>query len=102
MDADEAVRAASMIPNTELAAAAGLPLDPSGRIRVDGALRSPACPEVYGAGDAPAASSPEGGRAADGVRDRDAHGLVRRLVESSRRSAGGSRGSWTSASWPSA
>ncbi|MFD4583432.1 hypothetical protein ACFWOY_01515 [Streptomyces sp. NPDC058423] len=37
MDADEAVRAASMIPNTELAAAAGLPLDPSGRIRVDGA-----------------------------------------------------------------
>ncbi|MFF7715344.1 hypothetical protein [Streptomyces sp. NPDC007988] len=61
MDADEAVRAASMIPKTELAAAAGLPLDPSGRIRVDGALRSPACPEVYGAGDAPAASSPRAG-----------------------------------------
>ncbi|MER7818291.1 hypothetical protein [Streptomyces sp. NPDC096153] len=44
--------------DTELAAAAGLPLDLSGRIRVDRALRSPACPEVYGAGDAAVASSP--------------------------------------------
>ncbi|MEV4921034.1 FAD-dependent oxidoreductase [Streptomyces tirandamycinicus] len=61
VDADEVVWAASMVPNTELAAAAGLPLDPSGRVRVDGALRSTAFPEVYVAGDAAAASSARAG-----------------------------------------
>ncbi|AWK12992.1 pyridine nucleotide-disulfide oxidoreductase [Streptomyces spongiicola] len=60
-DADEVVWAASMVPNAELAAAAGLPLDSSGRVRVDGTLRSTVYPEVYVAGDAAAASSARAG-----------------------------------------
>ncbi|MEU2113754.1 hypothetical protein [Streptomyces sp. NPDC019507] len=86
-DADDAVRAASMIPNTELAAAAGLPLDPSGRIRVDGAPLAGVSRGVRRGGRARGELA-EGGRAADGVRDRDAHGLARRFVESSRKFRG--------------
>ncbi|MFD7446213.1 NAD(P)/FAD-dependent oxidoreductase [Streptomyces sp. NPDC059909] len=61
LDADAVVWAASMIPNAELARAAGLALDPSGRIAVDDALRSVSHPEVYVAGDAAAARSAKAG-----------------------------------------
>ncbi|WP_351231821.1 FAD-dependent oxidoreductase [Streptomyces sp. NPDC002133] len=61
LDADAVVWAASMMPNAELAEAAGLVLDVSGRIAVDGALRSVSHPEVYVAGDAAAARSPRAG-----------------------------------------
>ncbi|MFE7776432.1 hypothetical protein ACFU5O_21590 [Streptomyces sp. NPDC057445] len=50
-----------MIPDTELAASACIALEPSGRIAVDGALRSVSHPEVYVAGDAAAAGPPRAG-----------------------------------------
>ncbi|MFI1014089.1 NAD(P)/FAD-dependent oxidoreductase [Streptomyces sp. NPDC020965] len=62
VDADAVVWAASMVPNTSLAADAGLPLDPrTGRITVDDTLRSIAHPEIYAVGDAAAAHSPLAG-----------------------------------------
>ncbi|WP_267244232.1 NAD(P)/FAD-dependent oxidoreductase [Streptomyces sp. PR69] len=63
VDADAVVWAASMVPNTALAAAAGLALDPegSGRIAVDASLRSLTHPEVYAAGDAAASHAPAPG-----------------------------------------
>ncbi|MFF2846552.1 NAD(P)/FAD-dependent oxidoreductase [Streptomyces sp. NPDC058001] len=61
IDADEVVWAASMVPNTELAAEAHFTLDATGRIEVDGALRSVSHPEVYVAGDAAAARSSKAG-----------------------------------------
>ncbi|MFD5428050.1 NAD(P)/FAD-dependent oxidoreductase [Streptomyces sp. NPDC127084] len=61
LDADEVVWTAAMTPNSELAAAAGLAIDPSGRIAVDAVLRSVSHPEVYVAGDAAAAHSPKAG-----------------------------------------
>ncbi|UUN28429.1 NAD(P)/FAD-dependent oxidoreductase [Streptomyces sp. FIT100] len=61
LDADAVVWAASMTPNSELAADAGLALDPSGRIAVDDALRSASHPEIYVAGDAAAAGSRKAG-----------------------------------------
>ncbi|MGW0738145.1 NAD(P)/FAD-dependent oxidoreductase [Streptomyces sp. NPDC002851] len=61
VDADVVVWSASMTPNTELAAAAGLPLDPaSGRIPVDATLRTHAYPEIYAVGDAAAVPGPGG------------------------------------------
>ncbi|MGV9314987.1 NAD(P)/FAD-dependent oxidoreductase [Streptomyces sp. NPDC003691] len=58
VDADAVVWAASMVPNTGLASAAGLTLDPAtGRIAVDTTLRSLSHPEIYAAGDAAAAHS---------------------------------------------
>ncbi|MDH2393422.1 FAD-dependent oxidoreductase [Streptomyces sp. HNM0663] len=64
VDADAVVWTASMVPNTALAAAAGLALDPegSGRIAVDASLRSLTHPEVYAAGDAAASHAPAPGR----------------------------------------
>ncbi|MGW1885839.1 hypothetical protein [Streptomyces sp. NPDC001970] len=50
-----------MIPHAELAEAAGFVLDASGRIAVDGALRSVSHPEMYVAGDTAAARSPRAG-----------------------------------------
>ncbi|MFD7614862.1 NAD(P)/FAD-dependent oxidoreductase [Streptomyces sp. NPDC059828] len=61
LEADEVVWTAALAPNSELAAAAGLSLDPSGRIAVDAVLRSVSHPEVYVAGDAAAAHSPKAG-----------------------------------------
>ncbi|MFC7308266.1 NAD(P)/FAD-dependent oxidoreductase [Streptomyces monticola] len=61
VDADAVVWAASMIPNTELAAAAGLALDPvSRRIEVDATQRSTSHPDVYAAGDASARRARDG------------------------------------------
>ncbi|QDY78347.1 NAD(P)/FAD-dependent oxidoreductase [Streptomyces qinzhouensis] len=62
VDADAVVWSASMVPNTGLAAAAGLVLDPAtGRIAVDAGLRSVSHPEIYAAGDAAAAHSAAAG-----------------------------------------
>jgi NADH:ubiquinone reductase (H+-translocating) len=62
VDADAVVWAAAMVPSSGLAEAAGLALDPaSGRIAVDGALRSVSHPQVYAAGDAAAARSTTAG-----------------------------------------
>lgn len=52
IDADAVLWSASMMPNTGLAAAAGLELDDRGRIRVDAALRSASHPGIVVAGDA--------------------------------------------------
>ncbi|QKV98071.1 FAD-dependent oxidoreductase [Streptomyces sp. NA02950] len=61
LDSDTVVWAAAMTANTELAAAAGLALDPAGRIRVDSTLRSVSYPEIYAAGDAAAVRAPAAG-----------------------------------------
>lgn len=62
VDADAVVWAAATVPNTALAADAGLALDPhTGRIAVDASLRSVSHPEIYAAGDAAAAHSPAAG-----------------------------------------
>lgn len=61
IDADTVVWAASMTANTGLAKAAGLALDPAGRIRVDTALRSVSHPGIYAVGDAAAVTSPLAG-----------------------------------------
>ncbi|MEU8827609.1 FAD-dependent oxidoreductase [Streptomyces sp. NPDC048636] len=61
LGSDAVVWAASMTANTGLAAAAGLALDPTGRIRVDGALRSVSYPRIYAAGDAAAVRTPAAG-----------------------------------------
>ncbi|WFB08101.1 FAD-dependent oxidoreductase [Streptomyces sp. LX-29] len=61
VDADVVVWAAAMTANSALAASAGLALDPTGRIRVDDALRSVSHPEISVAGDAAAAGSPLAG-----------------------------------------
>ncbi|MDV9191443.1 FAD-dependent oxidoreductase [Streptomyces sp. SR27] len=55
IDSDVVVWAASLVPNAELAASAGLTLAPSGRIAVDSSLRSVSHPEIYVPGDAGAA-----------------------------------------------
>nr|WP_042197325.1 FAD-dependent oxidoreductase [Kibdelosporangium sp. MJ126-NF4]CEL22888.1 NADH dehydrogenase [Kibdelosporangium sp. MJ126-NF4]CTQ90028.1 NADH dehydrogenase (EC 1.6.99.3) [Kibdelosporangium sp. MJ126-NF4] len=52
IDSDVIVWAASMTPNTELAAEAGISLNEHGRIDVDRALRSTSAPDVYAVGDA--------------------------------------------------
>ncbi|MEU8891198.1 FAD-dependent oxidoreductase [Streptomyces sp. NPDC048442] len=52
VDADAVVWSASMVPNTGLAADAGLALNSHGRIDVDAAHRSVSHPEIYVAGDA--------------------------------------------------
>ncbi|GAA4562631.1 FAD-dependent oxidoreductase [Planotetraspora kaengkrachanensis] len=61
LDSDVVVWSASMVPNTEIAKAAGLTLDEHDRITVDPALRSTSHPEVYVAGDAAAAYTPVSG-----------------------------------------
>ncbi|AZK95754.1 MULTISPECIES: NAD(P)/FAD-dependent oxidoreductase [Streptomyces] len=62
VDADTVVWSASMVPNTGLASAAGLTLDPAtGRIAVDETLRSVSHPEIYAAGDAAAAHNATAG-----------------------------------------
>ncbi|MFJ8230440.1 NAD(P)/FAD-dependent oxidoreductase [Streptomyces sp. NPDC094448] len=62
VDADTVVWSASMVPNTGLAAAAGLTLDPTtGRIAVDETLRSVSHPGIYAAGDAAAAHNATAG-----------------------------------------
>lgn len=61
IDADVVVWTASMSPNTELAARAGLALGADGRIAVDEYLRSVSHPDVYAAGDAAAAWSAQAG-----------------------------------------
>ncbi|GAA4592334.1 hypothetical protein GCM10023194_53890 [Planotetraspora phitsanulokensis] len=55
VDSDLVVWSASMVPNTEIAKAAGLAVDGLDRITVDAALRSVSHPKVYVAGDAAAA-----------------------------------------------
>lgn len=52
IDSDVIVWAASMTPNTELAASAGIELNAHGRIDVDERLRSTSHPDVYAVGDA--------------------------------------------------
>ncbi|WP_448613285.1 NAD(P)/FAD-dependent oxidoreductase [Modestobacter sp. URMC 112] len=59
LPADVVVVGVGAVPNTELAEAAGLPVDDG--VLVDAALRSPV-PDVYAAGDVAAASSPRYGR----------------------------------------
>ncbi|MFD7959752.1 NAD(P)/FAD-dependent oxidoreductase [Streptomyces zaomyceticus] len=61
IDADVVVWAASLVPNTELAVAAGLTLAPSGRVAVDASLRSVSHPEIYVPGDAGAATAADAG-----------------------------------------
>ncbi|MFI5753037.1 NAD(P)/FAD-dependent oxidoreductase [Streptomyces sp. NPDC051644] len=61
VDTDVVVWSASMVPNTELAVAAGLSTDNRHQIRVDSALRSLSHPEVYVAGDAAAVETPSSG-----------------------------------------
>ncbi|MFF3553840.1 NAD(P)/FAD-dependent oxidoreductase [Streptomyces tsukubensis] len=62
VDADTVVWSASMAPNTGLASAAGLTLDPAtGRIAVDETLRSVSHPGIYAAGDAAAAHNATAG-----------------------------------------
>ncbi|MFE7129642.1 NAD(P)/FAD-dependent oxidoreductase [Streptomyces sp. NPDC057638] len=62
VDADLVLWAAAMAPSTELAAGAGLALDPgTGRIAVDATLRSLSHPDIHAVGDAAAAHSPRGG-----------------------------------------
>ncbi|MFC5725068.1 NAD(P)/FAD-dependent oxidoreductase [Streptomyces gamaensis] len=56
IDADLVVWSAAMRPVTQLAAKAGLELDPAGRIVVDRTLRSTTDPAVYAAGDSAATS----------------------------------------------
>ncbi|MFF0450644.1 FAD-dependent oxidoreductase [Streptomyces sp. NPDC004609] len=63
MDADAVVWAASMVPHTDLASAAGLALDPAtGRIAVDASLRSVTHPGIHAVADASAAHTPKAGR----------------------------------------
>ncbi|MEU5274103.1 FAD-dependent oxidoreductase [Streptomyces hygroscopicus] len=61
VDADAVVWATAMTANTALAEAAGIALDPTGRIRVDDALRSVSHPEIYAVGDAAAMATPSAG-----------------------------------------
>ncbi|MFG2631120.1 NAD(P)/FAD-dependent oxidoreductase [Streptomyces sp. NPDC048473] len=61
IDADVVVWSASMVPNTELAIASGLDVEPRGQIRVNSALRSVSHPGIYVAGDAAAAQTPSSG-----------------------------------------
>ncbi|MEU9609856.1 FAD-dependent oxidoreductase [Streptomyces sp. NPDC048057] len=62
VDADAVVWAGSMVPNNDLAAAAGLELAPaSGRVAVDAVLRSVSHPDVLAVGDAAAAHSVQAG-----------------------------------------
>jgi NADH:ubiquinone reductase (H+-translocating) len=61
VDTDVVVWSASMVPNTELAIAAGIEVDPRGRITVDSALRAQSHPDVYVAGDSAAARTPSAG-----------------------------------------
>ncbi|MER6911030.1 FAD-dependent oxidoreductase [Streptomyces sp. NPDC000594] len=58
LDSDAVVWAAGMVPNTALAASAGLTLDPhTSRVAVDATLRSLSHPDIYAVGDAAAAHS---------------------------------------------
>jgi NADH dehydrogenase FAD-containing subunit len=61
IDADVVVWSASMVPNTELAVAAGLTTDNRNQIRVDSALRSLSHPHIYVTGDAAAVETPSSG-----------------------------------------
>ncbi|WP_226379418.1 FAD-dependent oxidoreductase [Pseudonocardia sp. KRD291] len=61
IDADAVMWTASLRPNTELAARAGLTLGADGRIAVDEYLRSVSHPDVYAAGDAAGAWSRQAG-----------------------------------------
>ncbi|MEO3978924.1 FAD-dependent oxidoreductase [Streptomyces sp. CAU 1734] len=62
VDADAVLWSAAMVPNTALAADAGLTLDPrTHRIAVDENLRSLSHPEILAAGDSAAAHSPLAG-----------------------------------------
>lgn len=61
IDADAVVWNASLQPTTELATAAGITVGTDGRITVDGCLRSVSHPDVYAAGDAAGAWTPDAG-----------------------------------------
>ncbi|MBP8532666.1 NAD(P)/FAD-dependent oxidoreductase [Streptomyces sp. MK37H] len=61
IDADAVVWATAMTANTALAEAAGITLDPAGRVRVDATLRSVSHPEIYAVGDAAAMATPAAG-----------------------------------------
>ncbi|MFE3216806.1 NAD(P)/FAD-dependent oxidoreductase [Streptomyces antimycoticus] len=61
IDTDAVVWATAMTANAALAEAAGITLDPSGGISVDGALRSVSHPEIYAVGDAAAMATPAAG-----------------------------------------
>ncbi|AGP52775.1 NAD(P)/FAD-dependent oxidoreductase [Streptomyces rapamycinicus] len=58
---DAVVWATAMTANTALAGAAGIALDPGGRVRVDATLRSVSHPEIYAVGDAAAMATPAAG-----------------------------------------
>ncbi|OPF73092.1 pyridine nucleotide-disulfide oxidoreductase [Streptomyces antioxidans] len=61
IDTDAVVWATAMTANTALAEAAGIALDPGGRVRVDATLRSVSHPEIYAVGDAAAMTTPAAG-----------------------------------------
>ncbi|WP_275560696.1 FAD-dependent oxidoreductase [Streptomyces sp. 5-6(2022)] len=61
VDADVVVWATAMTANTALAEAAGITLDPGGRVRVDATLRSVSHPDIYAVGDAAAMATPGAG-----------------------------------------
>ncbi|ALG11818.1 NAD(P)/FAD-dependent oxidoreductase [Kibdelosporangium phytohabitans] len=74
IDSDVVVWAASMAPNTALAATAGIKLNAGDRVDVDGALRSTSHPDIYAVGDSAgtlrmccAAAIPAGYRAGGNV-----------------------------------
>lgn len=62
IDADVVVWAGSMVPNTELAVAAGIATDSRNQISVDPALRSLSHPHIYATGDTAAVETPAAGR----------------------------------------
>ncbi|WP_173126429.1 NAD(P)/FAD-dependent oxidoreductase [Kibdelosporangium persicum] len=61
IDSDVVLWAASMTPNTELAAEAGIALDSDGRVAVDATLRSVSYPDIYAVGDAAGARTETAG-----------------------------------------
>lgn len=74
IDSDVIVWAASMAPNTELAASAGIRLNAADRVDVDDTLRSTSHPDVYAIGDSAgnlrmccAAAIPQGWRAGKNI-----------------------------------
>jgi NADH:ubiquinone reductase (H+-translocating) len=61
IESDVVLWAASMTPNTELAAEAGIALNDDGRVEVDATLRSVSNPDIYAVGDAAAARTDTAG-----------------------------------------
>ncbi|CAM5315315.1 Dehydrogenase OS=Streptomyces antimycoticus OX=68175 GN=SANT12839_087010 PE=3 SV=1 [Streptomyces antimycoticus] len=101
IDTDAVVWATAMTANAALAEAAGITLDPSGGISVDGALRSVSHPEIYAVGDAAAMTPRPQVTCAWPVPPRS-RPVRTPPPRSSPRHAGGSRSRCASALWCSA